>query len=136
VVSDCLVTVSEIQVEDGPAGKVLSEGIQGILQGQTLKEYNKKFVEQSSSSGILHCLVGLEMDIILDPYHKTSNLEVIATYPDKPALADCKIVHLALLGLILDSPETALIWKQKCAEWHPRSSYFEGNLVTNIDGRL
>ena len=125
------------EVEDvTPAGEVLKEGIDALLQGRTVYQYNQDYMEQESASSILHKIVGIEMLMILDPEHKAAHAESFLKSEvigkQRPSLKDCEKVHQILLGPVFAAPEVADQWQKRCAEWFPRSSYFTGSLMTHL----
>ena len=136
-----LCTVAEMrkktEVEDvTPAGEVLKEGIDALLQGRTVHQFNQDYMERESASSILHRVVGIEMLMILDPEHKAAHAESFLKSEEitkqRPSLKDCEKVHQILLGPVFAAPEVADQWQKRCAEWFPRSSYFAGSLMTHL----
>jgi len=131
-------TVSEkkdkTEVEDvSPAGQILSEGISELLQGKTVQQYNQHYLETEADSGIVHRAVAVEMLVILDPEHKQQHMAYLMKGTrERPSLKECEQVHRMLLGPVLQSVDVAEEWKRRCAEWYPRSSYFDGPLMTHI----
>lgn len=125
------------EVEDvSAAGEILNEGISELLDGKTVEQYNQNYIDTESESGIVHRAVIVEMLVILDPDRKATHMSLLQKQTERPTLKECEKVHQMLLGSVLNAPEMAMEWKSKCAEWFPRSSYFDGPCMTQPSEKL
>ncbi|BBG99035.1 tetratricopeptide repeat-containing protein [Prunus dulcis] len=108
------------------------------LQGKSLIEANKNFLEKHQDS-LMHRAAVAEMLYTMEPEKKSEAIKLIeestnnmvpksgALGPVKEwKLKDCITVNKLLETIIID-PEAALRWKERCAEYFPYSTYFEGN---------
>lgn len=123
----------ELSTEASPAIQVLQEGISEILKGKTIQIYHQEFVESQFNTSFLHRVTAAELSTLLDPERKQDHLEGLMNEREiKPSLKECETVYRILLGAVLDAKELAETWKQRCAEWWPRSSFFQGSLMTHL----
>ncbi|KAF3450798.1 hypothetical protein FNV43_RR06887 [Rhamnella rubrinervis] len=108
------------------------------LHEKSLIEANKIFLEKHQDS-LMHRAAVAEMLYVLQPDKKAEAVKLMEEstnnlVPTNGALGpvrewklkDCITVH-KLLGTVLSDHNATLRWKDRCAEYFPYSTYFEGN---------
>ncbi|KAK9102131.1 hypothetical protein Sjap_019385 [Stephania japonica] len=121
------------------------------LHGKSLIEANSSFLEKHKES-LMHRAAAAEMLYVLEPERRLKSIKLIEDSVNNVvsrngalgpvgewSLKDCVAVHKLLKTAFVDS-DAASRWKERCAEYFPFSTYFEGtrSSVTSIsaDGKI
>ncbi|GMH43697.1 hypothetical protein BSKO_11619 [Bryopsis sp. KO-2023] len=131
---------SEATSKSVAAEEVIQEGVQDLLQGASLEQYNKAYLEQNGNKSLLARATAAEMQALLNPKQKPESVKLIMEGGgpvgggiSKELLTQegCRSVHELLLGPLGDE-KAAEEWKKRCSQVFQWSSYFGGPKQTQI----